>query len=177
MPGRPKSTASESPMLPLRCRPTTNATEDKWTSKCPPTVARTLSLGGSGLWGMVRSLPELEKAPMSQNTWSPSTFHQTTQPDPPPHSPTGSSNSSKLGEEPTTPWLRRPVALNTPQPLLRWNDTAATTYAVLSSKWHDEQSRPTSTKKTTCSRGLNIVWKHTGSMNTSPPSKAAWTYT
>src|SRR5712671_5842216 len=64
---------------------------------------------------------------------------------------------------------------NTQQPSQRWSDTAATTRTEPSSRWHDERSRPTSTKKTTCFRGLNIIWKRTGSTNASPHSKAGWT--
>src|SRR6266851_5157532 len=112
---------------------------------------------------------------MSQNTWSPYTSHQTTQHAPPPYSPPGSSNSSKPMEELTTPWLRRRVDSNTQQPSPKWSDTAVTTPTAPNSKWHGKRSSPTSTKKTTRFRGLNIVWKRTGSTNASPRSKAGWT--
>src|SRR5216683_6983618 len=39
----------------------------------------------------------------------------------------------------------------------------------------DKPSSPTSTKKTTRFRGLNIAWKRTGFTNASPPSKGGWT--
>src|SRR5712671_2272980 len=124
---------------------------------------------------MGRSSPEPASEPTSQNTWSHYTSHQTTQHAPPPYSPPGSSNSSKLTGELTTPWLRRHVDSITQQPSPKWSDTAATTPTALNSKWRAEPSSPTSTKKTTCFRGLNIVWKRTGSTNASPHSKAGWT--
>src|SRR5216683_631633 len=77
-PGKPKSVASETPMPPPKCHPITSETEDEWTSKCPPTVGKMSSLGGSDSWAMVRSSPEPGRVPTSQNTWSPSTSHQTT---------------------------------------------------------------------------------------------------
>src|SRR5712671_1833500 len=174
--GRPKSDASEAATLPPTCPPGTSKTEGEWTSKCPPMVGRTSLQGGFESWVTGRSPPEPASEPMSQNTWSPSTFHQTTQRAPPPYSPPGSSNSSKPVEAPTTPWLRQRVDSNTPQPSQKWSNTAVTTRTEPNSKWHAEPSLPTSTKKTTRFRGLNIVWKCTGSTNASPPSKAGWTF-
>src|SRR5216683_3153969 len=40
------------------CQPPSSATEDEWTSKCPPTAGRTSSQGGSASWGTARSSPE-----------------------------------------------------------------------------------------------------------------------
>src|SRR6266851_1997029 len=153
--GRPKSVASEAATPPPKCPPATNATEGEWTSKCPPMAERTSSQGGSESWVTGRSSPEPASEPTSQNMWSPYTFHQTTQRAPPPYSPPGSSSSSKQTEAPTTPWLRRRVDSLTPQPSQKWSDTAATTCTEPSSKWPAEPSSPTSTKKTTCFRGLN----------------------
>src|SRR6266851_5307900 len=118
---------------------------------------------------MARSSPKQESMLMSQNTWSCSTSLLTTHSALPPPSPTGSLNSSKLGGEPTIPWLKQHVPSSTPPPSQRWSNTAVTTSAA-----------PTplrSNKKTTCYRGLNIVWKRTGSTSDSPPSKGAWTST
>src|SRR6266851_1394443 len=103
MPEKPKSTASETVTGTPRCRPTLSEMEGRWTFKCPPTAARTSSPNGSESWEMARSSPEPESTLTSQNTWSPSTSHQTTHSAPLPPSPTGSSSSSKLGGEPTTP--------------------------------------------------------------------------
>src|SRR6266851_5874773 len=175
MQGRPKSATFETATPPPTCRPTSNATAGEWTSKCPPTVGRTSSQSGSASWAMARSSPEREKGLTNQNTWSLSTSHQTTQHTPPPYSPPGSSKSSRPAGEPTTLWLRRRVDSNTPQPSPKWSDTAATTCTAPSSKWHDGHSPPTSTKKTTRFRGLNIAWKRTGSTNASPRSKGGWT--
>src|SRR6266851_5648840 len=127
MQGRPKSDASEAATPPPTCPPGTSETEGEWTSKCPPMAGRTSSQGGFRSWVTGRLLPEPASEPMSQNTWSPSTFHQTTQRAPLPYSPPGSSNSSKPVEVPTTPWLRRHVDSNTWQLSPRWNDTNATT--------------------------------------------------
>src|SRR5216683_1856587 len=172
---RPRYAASETATPPPTCQPTTSETGDESTSRCPPTEGRTSSPDGSGFWGTGRSSPEPASEPTSQNTWSLYTSHQTTQHAPPPYSPPGSSSSSKPTGEPTTPWLRRRVDSITQQPSPKWNDTAATTPTAPSSKWHDEQSSPTSKKKTTRFRGLNIAWKRTGSTNASPHSKVGWT--
>src|SRR5216683_3132608 len=106
-PGRPNSTTSGIARQPPTCRLGSSGIGDEWTSKCPPTGAKTSSPSGSESWGTERSSPEPGSTLMKQNTWSPYTSHQTTHSDPLPPSPTGSSNSSKQGGEPTTPWLRR----------------------------------------------------------------------
>src|SRR5216683_2902068 len=113
--------------------------------------------------------------PTSQNTWSPSTSHQTTHSAPPPPYHTGSLNSSKPGEEPTTPWLKRHAPSSTPPPTQRWSDMVVTTNAAPSLKSNDAPSPLRSRKKITRFRGLNIVWKHTGSTKGSPPWKDEWT--
>src|SRR6266851_5346341 len=124
--------------MPRRVQTTHQPTPGDSTCKGPPMAGRTSSLDGSDLWAMARLPPEPERVPTNQNTWSRSTSHQTTHSAPLPPSPTGSSNSSKLGGEPTTPWLKWHVYLNTPPPSQRWSDTAATTCATPSSKWHNE---------------------------------------
>src|SRR6266851_9116832 len=124
---------------------------------------------------MARSSPEQESTSMSQNTWSPFTSHQTTHSNPPPPYRTGSSSFCKPGGEPTTPWLKQPVASITPPPSLRWSNTAITTNATPSSKSPVELSPPILNKKTTRYKGLNIVWKHTDSTNNSPCSRGEWT--
>src|SRR6266851_8816344 len=172
---RPKSAVSETTTPPPTCRTITSETEGEWTSRCPPMEGRTSSHGGSGSWGMGRSSPEPASEPTNQNTWSPSISHQTTQHAPPPYSPPGFSSFSKPTEELTTPWLRQRVDSNTPQLSQKWSGTAATTCIGPNSKWLAEQSPPTSTKKTTRFRGLNIAWKRTGSTNASPHSRAGWT--
>jgi len=113
-PTRPRSVTSKAATRPPKCHPTSSATADEWTFKCPHTVARTSLPSGSELWGTVRSSPELESTLTSQNTWSPFTSHQTTHSDPPPLYRTGSSNFCKPEGGPTTPWLKRPVASTTP---------------------------------------------------------------
>src|SRR5216683_4950599 len=138
--GRLKSAASEATTPTSKYLPALSKTGDESTSKYPPTEGRTFSRGGFDSWGMERSSPEPAREQTSQNTWSPFTSHQTTQHAPPPYSPPGSSNSSKLTGEPTTPWLRRRVDSNTQQPSQRWSDTAATTHTEPSSKWHAEPS-------------------------------------
>src|SRR6266851_9935878 len=175
MQGRQKSAASVTVTPPPTCLPASSATGDEWTSRCPPTEGRTSSPDGSDSWVTGRSSPEPASEPTSQNTWSRYTSHQTTQHAPPPYSPPGSSSSSKQTRGPTTPWLKRHVASTTPQLSQKWSDTATTTHTEPSSKWHDAPSSPTSRKKTTRFRGLNIVWKRTGSTNASQPSKGRWT--
>src|SRR6266851_9802094 len=173
--GKPRSDASARATPPPTCQQASSATGDVSTSRCPPTEGRTSSPNGYDSWVMGRSSPEPASELMSQNTWSPSTSHQTTQHAPPPYSPPGSSSYSKPTEGPTTPWLKRHAASSTPPPSPKWSNTAATTRTEPSSKWRDAPSPPTSTKKTTRFRGLNIVWKHTGSTNASPHSRPGWT--
>src|SRR5216683_1984817 len=139
-----------------KCPPTMAG---KWTSKCPPTMARTSSLSGLESWGMAKSSPELESTSTSLNTWSPYFSHQTTHNDPPPPYPSGSSNCSKPREGPTTPWLKRPTASNTPPPSQRWNATANTINTTLNLKSIDEPSLPKSTEKMKPSKGSNTRWK------------------
>src|SRR6266851_5412832 len=126
-PTKPRSTTSETGRGTARCPLISSATGDEWTSKCPPTMARTLSPTGSKSWGMARSLPEQESTPMSQNTWSPSTSPQTTHNAPPPPYHHGLWSYSRPRGDPTTPWLKQPVASNTLLHTPRWSDTAATT--------------------------------------------------
>ena len=59
--------------------------------------------------------------------------------------------------------------------LCRSSTVTATIDAVPNLKSPAKPSPPKSNKKTTRYKGLNIVWKHTGSTNTSLPLKARWT--
>src|SRR6266851_1856769 len=113
-PTKPRSAASGTGQGTSICPPTSNAMEDEWTFKCPPTMGRTSSPDGSKSWGTARLLQEQESTLTSQNTWSPSTSHQTTHSDPPPPYLSGSWSYSKPKEGPTTPWLKQPMASNTP---------------------------------------------------------------
>ncbi len=174
---RPKSITFAMAMGTPKCPPTSSATVDKWTFKCPHTAARTSSPSGFGSWEMARSLPEQESMLTNQNTWSPFTSHQTTHSDPPPPYRTGLLNSCKPGEDSITPWLKWPVASITPPPLPKWSDTAVTTNTAPNLKLPIKPSQLRSNKKTTRYRGLNIIWKCTGSTNDSPHSRGKWTST
>src|SRR6267154_719150 len=117
---------------------------------------------------MGRSSPEPPSEPTNQNTWSLSTSHQTTQHVPPPYFPPGFSSSSKPAEAPTTPWLRRRVDSNTPQPSQKWSVTAPPKCTTRSSKGHVEKSSQTQKKKNTRLGGLKIAGNNTAS-TTAPP--------
>ena len=113
----------------------------------------------------------------SQNMWSPYTFYQTTYCNPPPPYPSGSWSYSKPKGDPTTPWLKWPVALNTPLHMLKWSDTAAATCNEPSWKSTNGPSWPKSSEKMRPFQVLNTVWRCMASMNNSPTSKATWTST
>ncbi len=159
----------------LTCPLSLNVTGDEWTYKCPPTTVRTSLPTRSESWGMVKSSPEQESTLTSQNMWSPSTFHQTTHSDPPPPYCNGSWSSSKPEGGPTTPWLRRHIASNTPPPSPKWNITVTTTNAMLSSRSTGEPSSLKSNEKMKPYRGSNTAWRHMAFTSNLPNSKAEWT--
>ena len=175
-PTKPKSTAYATGQETLRCPPPSSTTGDKWTSKCPPIAARMSSPDGSKSWGTVRLSPEQEKAQMSWNMWSPSTFQQTTTHSTPPQPyPHGLWSYSRPKGAPTTLWLKQPTPSNTPPLTPKSSDTATTTSDTQSWKSTDGQLWLKSSKKMKPYQGSNTAWRPMASTNTLPTSRAAWT--
>src|SRR6266851_222577 len=174
-PAKSRYTAYGTGQKTSRCPPPSNIMGDDSTLRYPPTRVQALLPNGSKSWGTVRLLLGQESTLMSWNTWSHYSSLSITHSNPPLPCHSGLWNCSNLREAPFIPWLKRPVASNTPLPMPKSNDTTITMNDKQNWKSTAGPSWLKLSRKTMPKRASNTAWRCTDSINASPTSKATLT--